>query len=722
MDRKLYEAAAKGDIEPFREIARDELESIVTDVMKNTVLHVNIMRSHLTLQTEEGEISSESTEFVEQILDLCPSLLFQANAKGDSPLHLAAKKGHAAIVEFLIVFANRQPIDLESGVESAARQILKMKNEEQNTPLHEAVRLRRVDVVKILIKADPHVSYSANRNSETLLYMAVANGSAEIVAEILQNCPQSAARQMLEKTNEEQNTPLHEAVRLRRVDVVKILIKANPHVPYSANCNSETPLYMAVANGSAEIVAEILQNCPQSAARQMLEKTNEEQNTPLHEAVRLRSVDVAKILIEADPHVQYSANRNSETPLYMAAANGSVKIVAKILQKCPSPAHEGPDGKTALHAAVYTYPTEVIKKLLEKKRSLTAVRDKYGWTPLHHAAYSGRELTSKLLLECDRSAAFIGDKDRNMTALHLAAARGHIMVVDRILSSCEDCCAQVDERGWNFLHFAMVSLDLLQSSGLVIKHPIVRNSRLLIDEDVNGNTPLHVVAAVCRLSHRVAGLPVFLKVIGGNNAVNNDGISVQDVIRRGFPELEQEIQELSKNVGRGQYPNGILRVQKEKDSVDEEAFKEMQSLHTVVATLIATVTFAAGFTLPGGYWGKEGPIPGTPILIKNAGFQAFVVSDVIAMVLSVSAIFIYFLTPIKTLRQTSFLSEVPHYLILVSLLAMVVAFTTGTYAVLAPSVGLSVATCVLGSSFTLFAFVTMFMLVHGHYQRIMGHN
>lgn len=182
----------------------------------------------------------------------------------------------------------------------------------------------------------------------------------------------------------------------------------------------------------------------------------------------------------------------------------------------------------------------MIKQLLlhEEKRSLTAVRDKYGWTPLHHAAYSGRELTSKLLLECDRSAAFIGDKDRNMTALHLAAARGHIMVVDRILSSCEDCCAQVDERGWNFLHFAMVSLDLFQLSGLLIKHPIVRDSRLLIDEDVDGNTPLHVVAAVCRLSPRVAVLPFILKVLGGNNADNNDGISVQDAKRRGFPELE----------------------------------------------------------------------------------------------------------------------------------------------------------------------------------------
>ncbi|KAK9179761.1 hypothetical protein WN943_028966 [Citrus x changshan-huyou] len=311
VDRKLFEAAAKGDIEPFREIARDELESIVTDLMNNTVLYGNITASHLTLQTEEGEIVSVSTKFVEQILDLSPSVLFQADAKGDSPLHLAAKKGDAAIVKFLIKFTKKQPRDLQRGVKSAERQ--------------------------------------------------------------------------------------------------------------------------------------------------MLEMTNEEQNTPLHEAVRLRSVDVAKILIVADPHVPYSANRNNETPLYMAAANGSVEIVAKILQKCPSPAHEGPDGKTALHAAVYTYPTEVIKQLLlhEEKRSLTVVRDKYGWTPLHHAAYSGRELTSKLLLDHDKSAAFIGDKDRNMTALHLAAARGHIMVVDRILSSCEDCCAEVDERGWNFLHFAM---------------------------------------------------------------------------------------------------------------------------------------------------------------------------------------------------------------------------------------------------------------------------
>lgn len=57
-----------------------------------------------------------------------------------------------------------------------------------------------------------------------------------------------------------------------------------------------------------------------------------------------------------------SANGNSKTPLQIASANGSVEIVTKILQNCPSPTREGLDGKTALHLAVYTYPTGSLKR------------------------------------------------------------------------------------------------------------------------------------------------------------------------------------------------------------------------------------------------------------------------------------------------------------------------------------------------------------------------
>ena len=60
--------------------------------------------------------------------------------------------------------------------------------------------------------------------------------------------------------------------------------------------------------------------------------------------------------------------------------------------------------------------------------------------------------------------------------------------------------------------------------------------------------------------------------------------------------------------------------------------------HLIVAALVATVTFEAGFTFPGGYNENDGKA----ILAKKAAFKAFVVMDTLAMVFSVSATFVYF--------------------------------------------------------------------------------
>ena len=46
-------------------------------------------------------------------------------------------------------------------------------------------------------------------------------------------------------------------------------------------------------------------------------------------------------------------------------------------------------------------------------------------------------------------------------------------------------------------------------------------------------------------------------------------------------------------------------------------------VHLVVDTLIATVTFAAGITMPGGFIGREGPQPGSAVLTRNAAFRVF---------------------------------------------------------------------------------------------------
>ncbi|KAH9764614.1 ANK REP REGION domain-containing protein [Citrus sinensis] len=587
MDPDLYKAAAKGEIDPFNKIAKDHLGSILTH-NKNTVLHVNIA-SQTHKQNREGEIGlmkshnrnqvhhvhlvtnlfqiqihnrggeSVSTKFVEQILEMCPSLLLQVNAKG-----------HRSVVKALIEFAKGLPQDLESGVESTARQMLGMTNDEKNTALLEAVQ----------------------------------HGS---------------------------------------LDVVKMLIKADPDVPYSANCRGETPLYMAAARG-----------------------------------------------------------------IYF------YEMVAEISENCPSAAHEGPNGKTALHAAAISYEPgydPVVSKLLEKRKSLTRERDQHGWTPLHYAAYSGNFGGTHLLLESDRSAALIANKDRKMTALHLAAGQGNESIMDAIIDHCPECCELVDDRGGNVLHFAMVSFSARKLKDLLDKYPLVWN--LINEKDVKGNTPLHVLAALCPQSYYVVSY-----VVPWNTgrayyeAVNKQNISVHHIVRRGFPNLEQEIGELTEADGSGQYPEGVVKMKKDKIEkysfwkfVDENVIgmTEASESHLVVAALIATVTFAAAFTLPGGYKtdNEDGRNRGTAILTKNAAFQAFVVSDAIAMVLSLSAVFVHFILSLKLFRKFICLFVFALLLTLVAMLAMVVAFITGTYAVLSPSLGLAIVTCFIGLTFFL---------------------
>ena len=70
-----------------------------------------------------------------------------------------------------------------------------------------------------------------------------------------------------------------------------------------------------------------------------------------------------------------------------------------------------------------------------------------------------------------------------------------------------------------------------------------------------------------------------------------------------------------------------------------------------MTALIATVTFAAGFTLLGGYNDNDG----MTILTKKAAFKAFVVADTIAVTLSVSPAFVYF--PILSHRNEELIGE-----------------------------------------------------------------
>ncbi|KDO39332.1 hypothetical protein CISIN_1g045439mg, partial [Citrus sinensis] len=87
--------------------------------------------------------------------------------------------------------------------------------------------------------------------------------------------------------------------------------------------------------------------------------------------------------------------------------------------------------------------------------SLIKETDQYLWTPIYYAAYHNQYQQIYVLLEIDPTASNIVDKDQKMTALHLAAARGLARANERIISLAAKCYELVDDRGWNFFHYAM---------------------------------------------------------------------------------------------------------------------------------------------------------------------------------------------------------------------------------------------------------------------------
>ncbi|GMP38938.1 hypothetical protein CsSME_00009988 [Camellia sinensis var. sinensis] len=295
------------------------------------------------------------------------------------------------------------------------------------------------------------------------------------------------------------NTVLHIASLYGRSQCVEHVLSTCTALLKTVNKKGETPLHIAAKKGYADIVVALIE-CARTqgndmesgvgVVEEMVRMVNEEKDTALHMAARNGWVKVGELLVREDPEFEYYGNRAGESPLYLAVEGGLRELVFVILDKGSSPAHGGPMGRTALHAAVIRNDKGMTLKILEKKKFLTEIADEDGWTPLHYAAHFNHVKMVRLLLRQEKSAAYTPNKE-GKTALHIAASRGHTESMQELVSQCPDCCELVDGRGQNALHVAVENNEA-GSVGLMLKNPLFGS--LINEKDVNGNTPLHLLA------------------------------------------------------------------------------------------------------------------------------------------------------------------------------------------------------------------------------------
>ncbi|KAL6274220.1 hypothetical protein ACE6H2_024912 [Prunus campanulata] len=534
-----------------------------------------------------------------------------------------------------------------------------------------------------------------------------------------------------------------EEEELKPPSVVNKILQMCPALLSQENESGETALHIAARHGRADIVERLIET---AKARKDLEngpwqtlirKTNKEKDTAFHFAVRFNHFRAVEILTREDRDFSYSANDAGETPLYLAAERKYGVLFSQILSTCKDPNYQGPNGRTALHAAVIYGDEEMTTKILNKEKDLAMVADEKGWTPLHYSAFCGRASIVTQLLEADKRSAYMGDVADKKTALHIAASKGHVNVMKQLISYCPDCCEMVDQRRRNALHYALEK----RRSRIVdfVMMDTWLSNILLNAKDVDGNTPLHLLNAPL-----YTRIPFFGDDRVDKMAFNNKNMNALNVIIDNDSEYKIFLANALKRNGAA-YGHRILsendndgqKLKENKGGEDTETNKSIRESHLIVATLVATVTFAAGVTMPGGYYQasdqgngmsnvsqknvmapaparalapSNGQTPGYAVLTKNTAFQIFYLVNMLALCLSTYSVLMHLYT--LTLREGKERSKrfwrSTIYTTIMSVVAMMIAFTSGTYAVLGDSPALAHSgLLVVGYAFILFVYVQM---------------
>ncbi|CAL5445283.1 unnamed protein product [Camellia sinensis] len=325
----------------------------------------------------------------------------------------------------------------------------------------------------------------------------------------------------------------------------------------------------------------------------------------LIEAAQMGNVDLLFNLIKYDPLILHSVSlAEEETPLHIASMAGHLHFVQQILKLRPEFATElNQDGFSPLHIASANGYLEIVKELLKVDRDMCSVRGREKRIPLHYAVIKGRiHVMKELLAASPDSVEHV--TVRGETALHLAVKKNQIeglrVLVEHIKEfKKEGVLNMKDEHGNTILHLAISGkqyevVDLLFGELSVTRAVMEVNSL-----NKNSLTALDV-------------LLIFQSEAGDREI---EDVLVQAGAKRARDLHTSALALTSQNQGVTTNPsNGpLMPIERTRSPARQllEYFKynkirdspsEARNAMLVIAILIATATYQAVLSPPGGVW------------------------------------------------------------------------------------------------------------------------
>ena len=306
------------------------------------------------------------------------------------------------------------------------------------TPLHLACRLNLPNMVELLVRYGADPGYW-NRENQSCLHTAAAEGFAEIVSIVLRERPR-----MLNRLNWFPNTPLNEALRNRRHDIAANLISRGADVEIETGIHKNySALDWAAKYGVASVIPEILKL--DRRLKKYSDTWYRKMVPALYLAIENHRNEAVGVLLDNDAPVAFTNHDPTyRTSLHVAASSGNDWAMQEILKR--NRGRELPGygliidlhssrKETPLLLAVERRQPAVVKTLIRFGAKAKSYPD--GRTPLHLAAIHDLPEIVEELLKHDLgllNALCAGHK----TALLLAAEHGRPAVAAALLKGGAD--------------------------------------------------------------------------------------------------------------------------------------------------------------------------------------------------------------------------------------------------------------------------------------------
>ncbi|KAA8524426.1 hypothetical protein F0562_010850 [Nyssa sinensis] len=501
----------------------------------------------------------------------------------------------------------------------------------------------------------------------TILHVAVILGQCDLVEVMVNLYPQ-----LMKRKNGGGDLAIHLAASLGHKFMVECMVRqAKQHV--------------GQASGSGQIDRvieeneEIKKTASQNAEVDILMERDSSENTALHLAMKNQHYELAWFLVEEKPQVSINLNKERKSPLYLAAKAGHLRLVKLMTENRRAEMTELMPGKSLVHAAIkgmnigktictFTRVLEVLDAVMSyqstyfttlgegcsssfrlsndegSSSSCPNLFDQKGRTPLSLAASIGYLDGVRYFLSKNLDMTFFSDSGRNgFFPIHWASIRGRVKIIDEFFKGCPSSWKLLNEAGQNILHVAAE-----RGKANVVRYILqMPECRSLINErDTHGNTPLHLAASWEAQPRVVSILAWDDRVKLG--VLNDRGLTALDVVWNSIyrkPSFKQRLTWLvlryvgAPQSGRKQIFNkeeGENRKLHLRDQPELllDNYKDRVNTLLLVATLVVTITFAAGFTMPGGYNNSD-PNQGMASLVHESSFNVFLISNTIALYSSI---------------------------------------------------------------------------------------